>query len=324
MAHVGELRNTMSHTMTVRAIFSTSFTLAIVLCSCSSSEAKLIASGAVDCVVAIGRTDTTPGPNQGRWVAEASGFLFGERIGPKNDDNTKDAYILYLVTNTHVIEDHVANTKDPLSVKFNLMSSNSAREYPIDLIDAQGKPTWFANPAVDVAVIRLNGQFLKNEGARFNFFKHEDLLLHAEAKDLGLSEGDGVFVLGFPMGLIGQNEDYVIVRKGTVARVRDALDSSNADSSFLIDSFIFPGNSGGPVILRPELVTVQGEKPPIMRSYVIGIVRAYIPYTDLAISPQTHHVRVSFEENSGLAEVIPPDAIEETIRDFEKAVPLTL
>ena len=108
------------------------------------------------------------------------------------------------------------------------------------------------------------------------------------------------------MGLIGEERNYVIARSGGIARVRDALYSSSKD--FLIDTFIFPGNSGGPVILRPEAFSIVGTKT-ITESYLIGIVKGYVPYQDIAYSLQTQRPRVVFEENSGLASVHPIDFI---------------
>ena len=55
-----------------------------------------------------------------------------------------------------------------------------------------------------------------------------------------------------------------------------------------------------------------------MQAYLLGIVKGYVPYIDVAFSAQTKHPRVTFEENSGLAEVIPADAIQETIDDLKK------
>jgi len=109
--------------------------------------------------------------------------------------------------------------------------------------------------------------------------------------------------------------------KVPIARVRDTLDSPERFKSFLIDSFIFPGNSGGPVVLKPEspLNQFAGEKPPIKAAYLLGIVRGFIPYTDVAVSAQTGRPRVTFEENSGLTEVIPMDYIEDAILDWTKS-----
>lgn len=49
------------------------------------------------------------------------------------------------------------------------------------------------------------------------------------------------------------------------------------------------------------------------------MVKGYMPYTDPALSRQTGKVRVSFEENSGLATVIPVEAIQTAIAAHLKA-----
>lgn len=49
-------------------------------------------------------------------------------------------------------------------------------------------------------------------------------------------------------------------------------------------------------------------------SRLIGLVKGYITYTDVAISPQTKRPRVAFEENTGLTNVEPVDRIIETIQ----------
>ena len=63
---------------------------------------------------------------------------------------------------------------------------------------------------------------------------------------------------GFPMGQVGKERNYTIVRHGSLARVRDAIVGSS--ESFLVDTLIFPGNSGGPVVIRPEALAVGGTK----------------------------------------------------------------
>ena len=51
----------------------------------------------------------------------------------------------------------------------------------------------------------------------------------------------------------------------------------------------------------------------IDRAALIGVVKSYIPYKDVAISQQTGKPKVIFEENSGLALVETVDSIEETV-----------
>ncbi|MGO9179652.1 MAG: hypothetical protein ACLQBX_18900 [Candidatus Limnocylindrales bacterium] len=110
----------------------------------------------------------------------------------------------------------------------------------------------------------------------------------------------------------------MIVRQGAIARIRDWL--GGAATEFLIDASIFPGNSGGPVLNRPEAVSITGTKS-VGASYLIGVVSSFLSYTDLAISAQTGRPRVSFEENTALASVVPADYIREAIGAFRAAHP---
>ena len=137
------------------------------------------------------------------------------------------------------------------------------------------------------------------------------LLTLDQAREIEVSEGDGVFVLGFPLGEAGKERNYAVVRQGIVARVQDWL-KGNAQT-FLIDASIFPGNSGGPVLLKPEIVSIQGTKRND-RCGLIGMVSSYLTYKEIAISQQTERPRMIFEENSGLAVVVPHNVIQETIQ----------
>jgi hypothetical protein len=135
-------------------------------------------------------------------------------------------------------------------------------------------------------------------------------------RELGVSAGDGVFVLGFPMNQAGAQRNYVIVRQGAIARLSEMMDG--ASSSFLLDAFVFPGNSGSPVFSRPQSESIEGTKSQ-NAAWLLGIVIEYEPYTELAFSAQTKRPRVEFEENSGLAVVLPVDSIEQTIKACEAA-----
>src|SRR5207245_9381948 len=90
-------------------------------------------------------------------------------------------------------------------------------------------------------------------------------------------------------------------------------------NEFLIDTAIFPGNSGGPMITKPEMVAIQGTKP-LTRAWLIGLVASYVPYIDVAVSQQTKRPRITFEENSGLAAVFPIDFVAEVIDTQLKAL----
>jgi S1-C subfamily serine protease len=265
----------------------------------------------VDCVVALGREEGMPA----KWVTEASGFLYGVPQD-KETDMAKHQYRVYLVTNRHVLANHSQITMRLNSQK----ETDPVREFTLSLKNPDGSDLWVSHPniLVDVSVVQINGAYLRDQNLQSTFFAAD---LHvadkAKMKETGTAIGDDVFVLGFPMGISGTlQRNYVIARRGSIARVDDAL-SSNAPT-FLIDAFIFPGNSGGPVVSVPDINFIAGTKAQ-QKAYLIGMVEGYVPYTDIALSQQTGQPRLVSQENSGLAEVIPVDYINETIQAAEKA-----
>jgi S1-C subfamily serine protease len=116
--------------------------------------------------------------------------------------------------------------------------------------------------------------------------------------------------------LVGGERNFVIARQGIIARIGDALDGFN--KTFLVDTFIFPGNSGGPVILRPEAIAITGTKNQA-NALLIGFVTSFQTYQEVAVSQQTGRPRIMFEENAGLANVVPVDQINAAIAEAVKA-----
>jgi S1-C subfamily serine protease len=257
----------------------------------------LIPPSYLDCVVAIGVPNEEDKPF---WVA--SGFLYGYFV--EITENGQQAYDVYLVTNRHVFEG-----RSKVYLRFNPVGSEAARQYLIDIVDNDGKPIWRTdeNPDIDVAIVQIDAQSLQAEGIQFSVFQSDKHCANTQMmEELGITEGDFVYVLGFPMGLVGGERNFVIVRSGIVARVRDAI--AHVNNEFLIDTFIFPGNSGGPVVSKPEVTSIRGTRSQ-NKAYLIGVVTGYIPYKDIAVSQQTGKPRIIFEENSGLAAVHPIDFV---------------
>jgi hypothetical protein len=115
-------------------------------------------------------------------------------------------------------------------------------------------------------------------------------------------ELNGVFFLSYQPGIKIQTRITPIFRIG-------AISIMNEDDTFYIDAPAFPGNSGSPVFLEPYI-----EEGGATKSGFIGIIGEYIPYIDYAISPQTKHVRVTFEENTGLSKVWSVSYLNEIIK----------
>lgn len=253
----------------------------------------------LDCVVAIG---SRRGDNV-QW--SASGFLYGHFVSTEGDQSR---FAIYLITNRHVFD-----RASEVVLRFNPEGSDPAREVDLALLDANGTRLWLAHPdpEIDAAVISINGQGLQAQNIQFAYFRsHQHVLDRQGAVDKGLSEGDGAYILGFPMGIVGGDRSYVIVRQGALARVRDWL--AGTSKEFLVDATIFPGNSGGPVVNRPENTAIRGTQQQ-NAAYLVGIVKSYVSYSDIAVSQQTGRPRVIFEENSGLAAVVPMEYIMEVI-----------
>jgi hypothetical protein len=314
--------------------------IALLVFFCADiSGGALIPPMWTDAVVALGSMQLRVVPGQPctvQWFTEGTGFLYGF-LTQNDPDPSKRLYEVYLVTNRHVIDEHVAGQlaakaqhgqvipgcpapppvdEASISIRLNpLKSSSEGRQFSVPIKD------WFFHPNsdVDVAAVLLDGRLLKSEGLIDVLFTNDVMAANKEKlKSLGVSAGDGVFVLGFPMNLAGAQRNYVIVRQGCIARISDMLDGSSPN--YLLDAFIFPGNSGGPVILKPEITSISGT-PAQATTYLIGFVSSYQPYIDVGVSPQTKRARITFEENSGLAEILPTDIIEEAIIAHRATLP---
>ena len=254
----------------------------------------LIPTGYLNAVVSLGVIEES-------FKHIGTGFLYSHPI-LKNRDRTQ--YHTFLVTNRHVVEDRVSH------VRFNRVTDGSPEVQPIASVT---RHNWTLHPnGADVAAIPISSPGLLMDGR--DMVKPEvflgDVGTPSDEEWRHIMEGNGVFVIGFPLGLTGNARNYPIIRQGVISRIQSWLERN--ENTFLIDSPAFPGNSGGPVVLKPENVAVTGTKP-ITHSLLIGVISSNITSRDVAISTQTNEPRIVFEENTGLAEVVPIDLAREAI-----------
>lgn len=253
----------------------------------------------LDAVVAIGADES----GHRRWIG--TGFLYGNLTATRS---TEKDYRLWLITNKHVIKGY-----KEVYIKFNSATEQKSSDYRLPLIDGSGNPAWRGHPDgdIDIAAISISGQYLNAEKRRYSIIRSDEhVMTKREMTLIGLAEGDGVFVLGFPMGLVAPERQYVICRSGVFGRLRDYLD--NREKDYLIDAFVFPGNSGGPVFIRPSAISITGTEAP-GDAKLVGVVKSYLSYRETAISMQTGRPRIIFEENSGLTEVEGAQAVIDTV-----------
>jgi S1-C subfamily serine protease len=259
----------------------------------------------IDAVVAIGIERN----GIKNWIG--TGFLFGDLLTVTSDQS--NTYTLYLVTNKHVFEE-----LDQVIVKFNPQTDQASKDFALPLKKSDGTSYWTGHPDpdVDVAITPINHEVLSKEGMKFKFFQSDKHIVTITAMNTeDIREGNFIYVLGFPMGIISSDRQYVFARTGIISRIKDLYEKRSKD--FVVDAPVFPGNSGGPVISKIENNFLGGTKA-FNKSRLIGIIKSYIPYTDTAYSLQTKKPRITFEENSGLSLVEPVDRIIETIAEHKK------
>lgn len=257
----------------------------------------------VDAVVAIGNIDSS---GDERWVA--SGFLYGaKKVMPESGwGEGGQEYSLWLITNRHVSEQ-----LETAVVRFD--SSSAGLAIKVKLVDIAPTKNWtsHSNKDIDVSVIELDVGLMRQFISSFSFYQEEkSAATLSELKALGVHEGNGGFILGFPLGLVEGATGSVIIRKSTIARIRNAYEHNSP--IILIDGNIFPGNSGGPAVIHPEPIVIEGTSP-IQNAYLIGVVAGYHTFNDVAVNPQTGEPRIVFRENAGLGIVYSVDCIQETI-----------
>ena len=252
----------------------------------------LIPPGYLNAVVSLGTTGES-------FRHVGTGFLYAH---PLPNVQGRTPYRPYLVTNQHVATNTITH------VRFN-DPEEGLMVMPIGDVTTGA---WTFHPkGADIAVVpfRIASPLLKGR----------DLLdLGMFIGDVGTTlgedvqpvEGDGVFVIGFPLGLVGDSGNYPIVRYGVIARIQDWI--RRHQETFLIDAPAFPGNSGGPVVLKPERASI-GQTKSITHCLLVGVISNQLRSREVAVSEHTGEPRVVFQEDTGLAEVVPVEMVQEAI-----------
>lgn len=242
------------------------------------------------------------------WIA--SGFLVGRYEG--KDNKQIERFSVYLITNKHVVAG--LNT---IEIQYNYQ--NTTKSLSVNLFGQNGNKlfTEHPNPDVDVVAIRINVNVIKANGINLWFFSLKDNALNLQQmKSTGVTDGSFIYALGFPVGitqlLINNILKEPVCRFGCIAKIEHLYHPSNKEVAYLVDSNMFPGNSGGPVINRIESISLTGTKSN-SSTYLIGIIGAYLPYQEHLYSHQTNRDRMTMEENSGLAIVYPVDNIIDAV-----------
>ena len=244
--------------------------------------------------------------NKNQKICIGTGFLVGDLM---DDSKLVKKYGLYLITNKHVVRNQLK-----IFIGFNQNGGVNSYDFPVELIDKNNHKLYseHINPNVDIIALSINTSFLNNMKAKYHFFPLEESFTLSDMQNFGVFEGDLVYSLGYPLNLVNTSQKNPICRLGCISRISNLYIPGNPEVNFLVDAQSFPGNSGGPVILRPELVAVKGSSSQ-PKAALLGILHSYIPYFDNLISEQTGNAYSVMKENSGLTNVHPVDYIKQTV-----------
>ncbi|MCK4783052.1 MAG: trypsin-like peptidase domain-containing protein [Desulfobacteraceae bacterium] len=228
-------------------------------------------------------------------------FPIASSVLVSSGDSVSERDSVFLVTAKHVVED-VKN----LYLRFHLSSNaDSIVRISIDSVRYDTTSNWILHPGLDLAVIRIKSSFLITFAEKA--VPTQSLVALYDEVELG----QNVYVIGYPVSV--ESINFHVVRSGLIA-------AKLAEKKLLIDSRLYPGNSGSPVFLTAIRALkfgygIKGPKLEGREPKLVGIVSKYLPYIEDARSVQTKRKRISFEENSGLAIVIASDAILELIKN---------
>lgn len=213
----------------------------------------------------------------------------------------------FLVTNKHVVKG-----VQSIVIRMKEKDKNTLREIDCPLFE-NGNPTYFLhdNDKIDIAVVNINGGFIDDNNLEFQAFDIDDnAMTSAELLSQGVDAGSFVYMLGFPMGLVNKEVNVPICRIGCIARI--CQEQIKESFNILLDIQNFPGNSGSPIVSRPEFVSV-GDTGSLNKCVLLGIIHSYIPYQETLINSQTGQTVEIRSENSGIANMHPVEFILEII-----------
>lgn len=249
-----------------------------------------------DAVVAFG-IDSADGKRY--WIG--TGFMVGRKEG--------DRYTIYIITNKHVVKNF-----DFLLVRFNNSESIGVQDMRLPLHE-NGVKLYSEHPNEnsDIIAVQIIPSVLVTNHLKMFFFDLEDHALSLdEMRKTDVDEGTLVYALGFSLGMMSDSIKAPICRVGCISRIADAFVDPHRADSFLVDAQAFPGNSGGPVLNRPEITSIEGTQHN-EHCKLIGVLSASVTYQEPLYSKQTGEIRMIQQENSGLTVVHPVDRIKEVV-----------
>jgi hypothetical protein len=167
-------------------------------------------------------------------------FIVGR---PFASDPKRLRYVL--VTAAHVLSDLQGESA---TLHLRRLTDGRYERMPIPLRIRSGSTTlWIQHATADVAIMPLA---IPKEAdivlISSDFFASDEKI-----DSLEITIGDELNVLGFPFGVEANSAGIPVLRSGKIASF--PLTPTRVTGHFLLDFEVFPGNSGGPVLLEASM-----------------------------------------------------------------------
>lgn len=195
-----------------------------------------------------------------------TGFFVGRSVGA-------DQWRLFLITNKHVLDADASRRKAITAIKLyiNADDGSGLRGQVVDyaLADASGsRVREHTSPDVDVLAINAVPLFQAVPNIRNKFVGEDLFAIAAKRKELDITAGEEIVVVGYPSGIRQGKTNHPLIRQGIIStRIGEELHEeiqtpsgvqTRISRAFLIDGATIPGSSGSPVVLKPVIGRVQG------------------------------------------------------------------
>ena len=191
-----------------------------------------------------------------RFTTRASAFLYAyptpkskrtmdvREEGQSTGKDTNE-YGVWIVTCKHVVKNHPF-----IGVRLNTTTGSS-------LTYVSTGASWRRDDKADVAVLRFKGW--RNPDIDLAMFEYDQAIEKDDIVANVLYEGTPVALTGYPISMLTTpDRNFPVVQFGYIAQIQGYLEGDKNHPVFLIGGAVFPGNSGGPVLIpggTPRAVT---------------------------------------------------------------------
>ena len=197
---------------------------------------------------------------------------------------TSESFYFVLLTAAHVLD---SIKTDNITVYFRILQEDVYHQFPCSyrIRDGKGTPLWVKHPDVDIAAMRIS----LPKGIDIQLIPTDLFATDSLLTEYGVCPGDRVFTFGFPLGLESNDAGFPILRTGYIASY--PLTPMSKYKTFLIDSRVFEGNSGGPVLYESTHTLFERRVLSVTYRLVMGLVSQQCQATEKVKTLREEFVR---------------------------------